>query len=282
MRAIGLGLLGLVGVLTLRTCRDPEPVRWRVATFNIEEFPKDQRQIDGAFDEIERLGAGLVAVQEIMRPDVFAAAARARLGADWHFVHEGGVRPGAPDAGRLTHELGLLFDRRLYTLRRVQLHDGTRLGANHKPVLDVELRKGDETFRVLVIHFKSGGDHHPTRARQYAALTPVLAEVQRTGARVILMGDFNATGEADRVDLARLTGATGTTWATEDLACSAFWDRNDGCPRSRLDHVITTERPSEVRATGACATEGCDWGASCPLYAEYVSDHCPVVLTFER
>jgi endonuclease/exonuclease/phosphatase family metal-dependent hydrolase len=92
------------------------------------------------------------------------------------------------------------------------------------------------------------------------------------------MGDFNATEPADREDLARLARATGLVWATEGLACSAFWSRDDGCPRSRLDHVLTSTAPRSVTAAGACATEGCDRQDRCPRYVHDVSDHCPVVV----
>jgi endonuclease/exonuclease/phosphatase family metal-dependent hydrolase len=133
---------------------------------------------------------------------------------------------------------------------------------------------------VLVVHLKAGGDGHDIRARQYVALAKIVSEVKRSGERVVLLGDFNATGDDDRDDLALLARDTGMTWATRELACSAFWSRDDGCPTSRLDHVLTWAPPSKVEAAGACATDGCEWQHRCPLYAEQVSDHCPVVVTF--
>jgi endonuclease/exonuclease/phosphatase family metal-dependent hydrolase len=96
---------------------------------------------------------------------------------------------------------------------------------------------------------------------------------------VVVLGDFNATTGGDRADLAALARAAGLVWATEPLACSAFWDRDDGCPSSRLDHVLTWAAPASVAAAGACATDGCAWHDRCPLYADEVSDHCPVVVS---
>ncbi|MGE3768434.1 MAG: hypothetical protein AB7L94_39655, partial [Kofleriaceae bacterium] len=61
-----------------------------------------------------------------------------------------------------------------------------------------------------------------------------------------------------------------------------FWSREDACPRSRLDHVFTTQHATSVVAAGACATHGCDASDSCPVWADDVSDHCPVVVTIER
>src|SRR5215470_15247903 len=59
----------------------------RIATFNIEDFPKDARQIDGAFAELARLPADIVALQEITDPELFAREAHARLGKTWDFVY---------------------------------------------------------------------------------------------------------------------------------------------------------------------------------------------------
>ncbi len=249
----------------------------RFATFNIENFPKDAGQVDGAFAEIAALGASFIGVQEIGDPDLFSREAARRLGARWQFAHVdsrpiGERRPG--------HHIGVLYDASRWTFVAMHVHDETRLErGRHKPVLDVRLRSGETTISVLVVHLKSGGEGHDIRARQLVALARVVKDVQRRGDRTVLLGDFNATGPADRADLARLATQTGLTWASEPLACTAFWDRDDGCPRSQLDHVLTWARPRSIRAAGACATHGCDWEASCPLYAEHVSDHCPVVVT---
>ena len=96
-----------------------------------------------------------------------------------------------------------------------------------------------------------------------------------------MLGDYNATGDADRARLAGLADRTHLVWATEPLACSAFWSREEGCYRSRLDHVLMTARPRHVEARGGCATHGCEMEASCPRYYSEVSDHCPVVVTFD-
>lgn len=252
--------------------------RWRAATFNIEHFPKDQRQVDGAFAEMATLGAGIIAVQEITDTELFAGTARSRLGKRWHFVSE-----HAPD-GTFDHQIGVLYDGSVYTFQSKRVHDGTRLGGRHKPTLDVALRDREtgDVLHVLVVHFRSGGEHHGTRHRQYAVLEKIIEEVRRSGHAMIVLGDFNATGNEDRADLARLAETTHLAWATQHLPCSAFWDRIDSCPTSRLDHVLTTLSPTETRAAGGCAEVGCDTKDRCPLYEEHVSDHCPVVVTFER
>lgn len=279
MRRVALIAALVVAALAGRRCCAPEapPVR-RFASFNIEDFPKHARQVVAAFDELARLDAQVIGVQEIVEADLFAATARDRLGPGWKFI----ALYTAPPAVHPTHHLGVLYDDRAFAHVSTRSHDGTRLEGRHKPTLDVELRDRatGEHVRVLVVHLKAGGENQPIRARQLAALRRIVAGVQRANQRIILFGDFNATSEADRRELSRLAGATGLGWATEPLACSSYWARDDGCVGSRLDHAFTTAAPRDVRAAGACATHGCERRDRCPLYTEDVSDHCPVVLTY--
>jgi endonuclease/exonuclease/phosphatase family metal-dependent hydrolase len=254
--------------------RAREPIRF--ATFNIEDFPKDERQVVGAFDEIARIGASFVAVQEIGDPALFARAATARLGDSWRFVAE--------PAGRADdHLLGVVFDAHAWELASTRTYDDTRVGGRNKATLEVRLRPrdgdGDAIVRVLVVHFRCCSEGRDTRVRQHAALDRILARIASSGERVVVLGDFNATADGDRGDVRATAARRGLAWATEPLACTAFWDRDDGCPRSRLDHVLTWAPPADVTAAGACATDGCDRTDRCPLYAEHVSDHCPVVVT---
>ena len=245
----------------------------RIATFNIEDFPKDRRQIDGAFDEIARVGAEIVAVQEIVDPGLFQAEAVNRLGGAWQFA----AISTAPYGMHPTHHLGVLFDRRTWTLIDVMPHDETRLGSTHKPTLEVRLvpAGGGDVLRLLVVHLKAGGENADIRARQLRALATIIGYRQE---RTIVLGDFNATGDADRASITALARSTSLVWASEPLACSAFWSRDDGCFRSRLDHVLMWQAPAAVSVAGGCATHGCEWEASCPNYAHEVSDHCPVVV----
>jgi endonuclease/exonuclease/phosphatase family metal-dependent hydrolase len=265
--------------LRCTTCRDSPRAPIRIATFNIENFPQSIRQINGAFAELQDIDAGIIAVQEIGDPDLFAREARQRLGDRWHFISIdtrpiGERRPG--------HHIGVLFDSSQWKHAGTRVHDSTRLaGGRHKPVLDVRLQRGKSFVHVLVVHLKSNTEGRPIRAAQYRALRDVLRDVQRAKEPIVLMGDFNATEISDRDDLALLARDTAMIWASEPLACTAFWLRENSCPRSRLDHVLAWASPSRIEVAGACAREGCDTQARCPLYAHEVSDHCPVIVTFQ-
>jgi endonuclease/exonuclease/phosphatase family metal-dependent hydrolase len=253
--------------------RRTQPEQLRVATFNIEKFPKSDRQLAGALDEIAASRASVIGVQEIGDGPMLIAGARARLGDSWRYVDDGAAR----------FALGVLYDGAQWQLRSRRIHQDTRVDGEGKPVLEVRLAPiGDgEPLRLLVVHFKSGREGRSLRVRQYDGLARVVTAASGSDERLVVLGDFNATEAGDRRDLARLAAATALVWASEPLTCTAFWERHDGCPRSRLDHVLAWTRPSTIAATGGCASEGCDWEASCPVYAEAVSDHCPVVAAFE-
>ncbi len=280
MRTLGVSIAAVIAVLGIRcvTCKAP-PTPVRFATFNIEDFPKDRRQIEGAFDEIKRLDVSFIAVQEIGDPALFTAEAANRLGGAWQFaaIDTAGT---ADTALHPTHHLGVLFDRRSWKLVDVMSHDETRLGSTHKPTLEVRLEpaNGGKILRLLVVHLKAGGENVEIRAQQHLALARIIAYRSE---RTVVLGDFNATEDADRASLAALARRTNLVWASEDLACSAFLPRDDGCFRVRLDHVLIWHAPVTVETAGGCATHGCDWETSCPTYAADVSDHCPVVVTLD-
>src|SRR5689334_5582171 len=97
-------------LVAVRFCggEDDQPVPLSIVTFNIENFPKSTKQIIGAFEEIKKLDAPIVAVQEITNTEVFISAAQRRLGPNWRFefIETGSV---------LDHRLGVLFDTRRVT-----------------------------------------------------------------------------------------------------------------------------------------------------------------------
>lgn len=278
--------IGLVVIAVIARCTcagQDRREQLRVVSYNIEHFPQTERQVRGAFDEIEAVHANLVGAQEITDPSRFVIEARARLGPTWSFIHDTWRVPNH-------HHIGLLYDTAVWTLDQVVEHDDTRFGPRDHGVLEIRLvarererereREDDPAIRVLLIHFRPTSAGLAVRVQQHAALARIAARAVATGDRVIVLGDFNATEPGDRVELARLASAAKLVWATEPLACTAFWIRPDGCPRSRLDHVLMSATPIDVNVHGACARHGCDWQASCPREAHEVSDHCPISVDF--
>jgi endonuclease/exonuclease/phosphatase family metal-dependent hydrolase len=243
----------------------------RLATFNIENYPKSASQEEGAFEAIRALGSPAVAVQEITDPSAFCGAARRRLGSSWDCAF----------TDRPTQRVGLLVDRSALEVLSTAIHGETELYSGAKPVLEARLRpaSGGSPLRMFVLHLKAGGDGGLMRARQLGALGPVLARAVGSGDRVVVLGDFNATGPADGVFIGSYARSLGLHFASEDVPCTAYWNRRDGCLGVPLDHVLTSFR-AEARAEGPCRSEGCAMRPACPVFHGAVSDHCPVAIEF--
>lgn len=254
-------------------CGGRAPARpLRMATFNIESYPRTPAQERGAFAAIRATGAAVVAVQEIIEPDRFRAAARRELGVRWDAVF------ADDDAGAL-HHVGLAYDGAALTLDWARTDPATAIYPGARATLEARLLShGHRPLRVFVIHLRAGGDGGPVRARQLAALEPSIERARVEGDDVVVLGDFNATGTGDREAIAGLALSTELTWASHGLGCTAYWDRRDGCHGVALDHVLTPRKPHHITVADPCHTHGCGPHDGCPTFVHEVSDHCPVVL----
>jgi endonuclease/exonuclease/phosphatase family metal-dependent hydrolase len=270
-RKVGLGLtlgLGLGALLATARC-EPEPLR--VVTYNIENFPKSELQIEHAFRTIAGLDAPIVAVQEILDREAFERAARTELGSNWKVATSSSSRA-----------VGLIYDSDRVKLRGRAEHE---IGGRKVLEARLEPRRGP-AIRVFVVHLKAGGPESvEIRRAQIEAMTPIVARaVAESRDEIVVLGDFNATQEDDRRNLRRFAERTGLTWASEPLECTAYWSRRrdngqtlGDCPGSALDHVFTRSTPKTIAAKGLCEDLGCDGGLLCPVSRFLVSDHCPVL-----
>ena len=242
-----------------------------VATFNIEDFPKSNRQAAGAFKEIQGTGAEIVMVQEITRPEVFAREAKSRLGSSWEFAWARGGND---------HKVGVLYDGRRFRKKTQREHKSVAVYPGGKPALELILedRSSGEKISAISVHFKAGdsGKDRAIRGLQFAALGTVIHRAKKQTGAVVIGGDFNATSDGDHVALASLAVAADLDWPTASLPCTAYWKSDNVCRTSQLDHILNTGVGSGAAMYGACATEGCSEGRSCPTWTKAVSDHCPV------
>lgn len=262
---IGLVLGAILGLAR----REPKPLR--IVTYNIENFPKSELQVEHAFRTIGGLDAPIVGVQEILDRRAFERAARTELGRNWKVLVSEGSRA-----------VGLLYDS-----DRVRVRSSREHAIGKRKVLEVRLQQNrGRDLRVFVVHLKSGGaEHVETRRQQLEALTRIVRPaVAKSKDEVVVLGDFNATQDQDRRNLQRFAERTGLRWTSEPLQCTAYWSRrrDEGrelgdCPGVALDHVFTRSQAKSIAAKGLCEDLGCDGGLLCPVTRFLVSDHCPVL-----
>lgn len=251
----------------------PSSNNLRVATFNIADFPRNDQQVELAFNQIRDLDIDLIALQEVMDPERIMREASSRLGNSWYFV----VPSEEQNPER---RVALLYNDDRLELIDVIVDEGTRLDKDYRPILMgiFRDRQDDTEWGFATVHLKAGGDSVHIREQQYRALRFFLYE-DYGPEELILMGDFNATSERDRENIEDLAFATGMEWPTEELACTSFWKTRNKCEGSALDHAVSTSMP-EVRLEGVCKREGCVSKDQCPVEWYTLSDHCPIVFEF--
>jgi hypothetical protein len=266
--ALGAVSLSLLALIRGGGCFAAKP---RLATFNIENYPRSEAQEEGAFEAIRDLDSSLIAVQEITDPAGFCGAAKRRLGPSWDCAF----------TDRPLQRIGVVYDRDALRLLSTAIHRETEVYDGAKPTFEARLQPagGGGALRVYAVHLKAGGDGAPVRARQLRALAPVVAAAKGSGDDIAIMGDFNATGKEDVENIAAFARPLGLRFASEEVECTAYWNRRDGCLGVALDHVLTSFG-ARVHAEGPCRTEGCEMRPSCPAFHGKVSDHCPVAVDF--
>ena len=256
----------MVVVVTVKWCAVRPSTT--VTTFNIEDFPQSDSQVEGAFETLDSLDTGLVAVQEIVEPERFEREARRRLGSSWRFV--------GPDDGPY-HRLGVLFDRARFDLQVSRIHGETVVHEGGRPVVEAELTApSGRALEVFVVHFKAGSSGLPIRREQYAALHGILLDHADDARTTVVLGDFNATAVADYRLLEELADTTSLRWLTRHTECTGYWEPGDTCESFALDHVLAEDLAARSLSRGPCESFGCDPDDRCPVFHRRVSDHCPV------
>ncbi len=278
------------------------PGTLRLATFNVRNFPLDERPEEPGLPYSRRtnicdleevltgLDADVLAFQEIRDSRRFPPILR-RISVDRRDYRVVISARG----GQHGQRVAIGWDDRVLKavappeeIAELALDPGLRPGLT----LTLAPTGGGQPLTVITVHLAAGQDGYPTRLRQYRALA-AWAEAHRTG-RVVLMGDLNTTGpkrgtvedELERVDA--LLGRVGLQRLRNASGCSEYWEgpgRWDGVlEASLLDHILVRGlAPSPVDAWLHCRRAGCAElvsrsGAEDPTFWD-VSDHCP--LTFE-
>ena len=289
----------------------PRPGNLRIVTWNVRNFPRDERpQVPGLGFSRRTNPADVEAVLAGLRFDILGLEEIREPGRFLRLLEKAvpGVRFGhafTRSGGRWGQHVGLVWreDRLAAVSPPVEVASVALGNPDLRPALAVRLRGVREDgidLLVVQVHLRAARKGYAVRLRQYRALARwIRDEKTRSGdADVVVQGDFNTTGpsggdvaaelrEADRIlgeaGLRRLANATG---------CSEYWEgpgERDGVQvPSLLDQVYVSgleERDGSVPLESwlHCARYGCRPFLSIRGHEDGtfwdVSDHCPV--TFE-
>jgi endonuclease/exonuclease/phosphatase family metal-dependent hydrolase len=290
MRKIGAALVVSILALTgasgsrVSTASDT-PATFRVATFNIHKGAdrEGHYNLDRTIDAIQRLGADVVGVQEVMRnhpdfhcddqPALIADGLRKRTGRPWTHVHGKAWITDNRDCltrGRgsdvATEELAIFVAGPILSSSSVRLSEGrVGLAARTAAMPNVP---------VIVTHLAANRDNQRDRIHELAVLLPWTAQ-QGPG---ILMGDLNA--QPDSVELAPVRARYRDAWADAaahgHVAGVVSGTTRPGRRLSRIDYVFYEPGSSLIlESAEVLDVSNLDGRGE-------VSDHFPVSATFRK
>ena len=288
----------------------PPPGSLRIATWNLRNFPLDERPqtADLGFSRrtnicdfetvLGGLDADLMGLQEICDTRRFPPILRrATAGRRVRVLMSSGGGPFGQHLGIAWDDEALELVGGPYEITEVALEEGKR------PAFAASLRSrrpAGVRFTFVVVHLEAGGEGFADRRRQNRALAAWVSEwVEETGdPDLIVVGDFNTTGsaagglEGELQSMDAILGRAGLQRLPNATGCSEYWEGGgepDGVQvAALLDHVYLRgfspgAVTSPLRSWLHCARYGCSDLVSRPGEEDGtfwdVSDHCP--LTFE-
>jgi endonuclease/exonuclease/phosphatase family metal-dependent hydrolase len=284
--------------------------RLRIATWNVRNFPLDERPPDDDLGFSRRtnicdfetalggLKADLLGLQEVNDIRRFQPILRRACGErpmDVRYSSEG---------GRFGQHLTIAWDNSVLELvgRPVEI-GGLVLEKGMRPAFAGyfrSLRPHGVDFTLVVVHLESGPQNFADRRRQNRALASWIEDrIAEIGDRdVILLGDFNTMGsprggiEGELQSVDAILGRVGLERLENLLGCTSYWEgegERDGVQvPTLLDHVFIggfgpKALTTPLEAWLHCARWQCSELVSRPGEEDGtfwdVSDHCP--LTFE-
>jgi endonuclease/exonuclease/phosphatase family metal-dependent hydrolase len=246
-----------------------------VAAWNIENMPKSDDTVRDVADLIASLDLDVIVVEEIASVDAWDELV-ARL--------PGYAAVLSPHRYTATsyQKIGVLYRAALVTASEPELLFVEEGYDFPRPPVLVHLDVAGWTFDVVGLHLKAGVAPDDVDRRHGAVLTLeawLRAQVDGGGEdEVIVLGDWNATLDPDRDDLAEtwppiLDAPDRYTIRTADAAGTSYLPF-----QTTIDHIVTTAGlAAEIGARDAVIPPlGEQFGG----YQDLVSDHQPVVLSF--
>jgi endonuclease/exonuclease/phosphatase family metal-dependent hydrolase len=238
----------------------------RLTTWNLRG--RSRPDLEAVAEELERIGADVIALQEVQRRQTEALASHLGYEHVWRLKHW--PIPVPAEGLAVMSRLGM-EDPRVVVLARRWIPWSSRRRIALSVDLSVEADLGRRLLRVVDVHLGSGvGDDERTRQARLVRSLVEPAELS------VVAGDFNTRPGSSVV---RELSATGHRDAWEECRPGAPGPTNwragprHGPPAQRLDYVMVGPGIELVEVTVPAHGE--------PGFARYgqLSDHLPVTVT---
>ncbi len=281
-----------------------------IGTFNAEWFPcKDDGEmmkkyninfndppagkatdLEKMFTMLQALDLELIGLVEIVDTKLMDEMAKKYLGPDYHFVF-------APSPG--SQRVGFLYDGAvLEIIGEPEIYRSVALDPDSwlRPAFRVnfKVKPAGFDFQAIVTHLKAGPAGWKQREKQWQVLKNIITGLQQGGQEqdILLMGDFNNVSKLGFDEFRPIMNELNFSWLTgeKDSLISNYWQPDytkERIQSSLIDQIFISAGAGEeyvtgsVRAGGMCADGAKEYeGGQIPDYYEFISDHCPVYVSF--
>jgi len=287
-----------------RMRRSDDPNRLRIATWNVEWFPTGT-DVSWFACTIAWMNVDVVALQEIKATD-FAIQKLNDVAETLGQIH-GSWSLDLSECGAPGHQhVGFLWNSDKVTLSdfvdagefngRWKSGQSDACVGRLRPGRVTRITFGQSTFHLVSVHLKAMSQRRSMNIRLvvYKRLNmdlvkKLVAPLKSSDAEMLVMGDFNTVGNGDvnpkqeaRI-MRKMVEKRGFTALSASYLCTSYYHGRG----STLDHVVVTNsmlhRNLVAEVTGYCSMLHCEDMSRHTVIAanEDLSDHCPVVVSFD-
>ena len=250
-----------------------------IATFNLEQFPKENNSVMHTANLIEHLNADLIALQEVTNEGALKQLADQMDG--WEYVI-------SPEPSQSMAPAYLINMNKIALIEEADTiwFNETKNDDYYFPrapfVIKVIHRRSNQEFLLINLHLKAMEDSEFVGRRRVASnMLKDYLDAHYSDEFVIVLGDFNdELVEENTIDevFSNFTNDT-VNYRFADMSIATgskeYWSY-PGYP-SHIDHIlITDEWFKYLDTTMTIRPDACF-----DDYENYISDHCPVVVVFD-
>ncbi len=248
---------------------------FEMATWNIENFPKDANTAKVVADLIASMDIDMVALQEIQNEAAFDELVSRLRG------YEGLVSSHTYSDGSY-QKVGYIYRTSLLSVSGAFLLFDDNGYEFPRPALKVDVTVKTEpaiSFTALALHLKAGGGSQDRSRRQEAMV--ILEDFLRDAVdgagndNIAVIGDFNDTLDNGSAVFAPLTSSS-DRYTIQTTGNEAAGEVSFVPSSVLLDHIVTTSQFDDQFADGNTIIPRLDMQMS--GYEGQVSDHLPVIL----